>query len=93
MLIDEEVGVQNGISKLADFACFGVFSAVLRVTNDDFCPRTIPPVSVSQISAALEHIEFIEKERYELGWFKINLLWVNMNILGVSGGVSYRVLV
>ena len=36
MLIDEEVGVQNGILKLVDFACFGVFSAVLRVTNDDF---------------------------------------------------------
>ena len=35
MLIDEEVGVQTGISELADFACFGVFSAVLRVTNDD----------------------------------------------------------
>ena len=33
--------MQNGISKLTDFACFGVFSAVLGVTNDDFYPRTI----------------------------------------------------
>ena len=30
------------ISKSKDFACFGVFSAVLWATNDDFCPRTIP---------------------------------------------------
>ena len=41
MSIDEEMGVQNRISKLVDIACFGVFSAVLWVTNDDFCPRTI----------------------------------------------------
>ena len=41
MSIDEEMGVQNRISKLVDITCFGVFSAVLGVTNDDFCPRTI----------------------------------------------------
>ena len=29
------------ISKSKDLACFGVFSAVLWATNDDFCPRTI----------------------------------------------------
>jgi len=35
--------VEIRISKSKDFACFGVFSAVLGATNDDFfCPRTIP---------------------------------------------------
>jgi len=36
--------VEIRISKSKDFACFGVFSAVLWATNDDSCPRTMPTV-------------------------------------------------